>query len=58
MAISPLHLLRYFIKPFKGERKKKKPCPHPSCEGHWFILPVTNITFTAQFCLLFKKKKK
>ena len=26
----------------KKKKKKKKSSPHPSCEGHWFTLPVTS----------------
>ena len=43
-----------FCKIHKGKKKKKKSSPHPSCEGHWFTLPVTNNN--RNFCLLWKKK--
>ena len=57
IAIPPLHLLWVaFIKYTKGKRRKKKSSPHPSCEGHWFTLPVTNINFIAIFARFGKKK--
>ena len=45
-----------FYKIHKGKKKKKKSSPHPSCEGHWFTLPVTNINFIAIFARFGKKK--